>query len=35
MDILLIEDNEKISENIKKYLELEGFSVDISYNGED
>lgn len=33
--ILLIEDNREISDNIKEYLELEGFSVEQSFDGED
>jgi len=33
MKILLVEDNKKISENIRKYLELEWFEVDIEYDG--
>ena len=29
--ILLIEDNKKISENIKSYLELDNFNIEIAY----
>lgn len=32
--ILLIEDNREISENIKEYLELEGYSVVQAFDGE-
>lgn len=35
MKILLIEDNKKISENIRKYLELEWFHVDVSFDWKD
>ena len=33
--ILLVEDNREISENIKEYLELEGYSVTQAFDGED
>ena len=32
--ILLIEDNKDISRNIKEYLELEGYLVEVAYDGE-
>lgn len=35
MKILVVEDNEKLAENIKKYLELEGFIVDLAYDGNE
>jgi two-component system response regulator ArlR len=35
MKILLIEDNKKISDNIRRYLELEWFLVDVSFDGEN
>jgi len=34
MRILLVEDNKMISRNIKKFLELEWFVVDLAYDGE-
>lgn len=33
--ILLIEDNRDISSNIKEYLELEGYTIDTAYDGEE
>jgi len=33
--ILVVEDNKKLAENIKKYLELEGFIVDLAYDGNE
>lgn len=35
MKILVVEDNKKLAENIKKYLELEGFIVDLAYDGNE
>lgn len=35
MNILLVEDNKTIATNIQKYLELEHFQVDVSYDGEE
>lgn len=35
MKLLVIEDNKKIADNLKKGLELNGYAVDLSYNGED
>ena len=33
--ILLIEDNKEISNNIKEYLELEGYNIDIAFDWEE
>ena len=33
MKILLIEDQQQIANNIKRYLELEGFEVDVEGDG--
>jgi DNA-binding response OmpR family regulator len=35
MKILLLEDDKILSESLKEYLELEGFSVDLAYDGEE
>jgi DNA-binding response OmpR family regulator len=32
--ILLIEDNQDISQNVKEYLEMEDYSVDQAFDGE-
>jgi len=34
MKVLLIEDNREISRNIKKYLELDSWTVDIAFDGQ-
>ncbi|NDK19927.1 response regulator transcription factor [Candidatus Gracilibacteria bacterium] len=34
MKVLLIEDNREISRNIKKYLELDSWAVDIAFDGQ-
>ncbi|OIP51934.1 hypothetical protein AUK10_04315 [Candidatus Gracilibacteria bacterium CG2_30_37_12] len=34
MRVLLIEDNREISKNIKRYLELDAWKVDIAYDGK-
>jgi DNA-binding response OmpR family regulator len=34
MKVLLIEDNREISRNIKRYLELDAWKVDIAYDGK-
>ncbi len=35
MRLLIVEDERKIADAVKKGLELEGFSVDVAYNGSD
>lgn len=35
MKILVIEDEKRIADSLKKGLELEGFSADVSYNGSE
>jgi len=35
MHILLIEDQQKLAENIRKYLELEGYAVTVSLDGKE
>jgi two-component system, OmpR family, response regulator len=35
MHILLIEDQQKLASNIRSYLEAEGFTVDVRYNGRE
>ena len=35
MKILLIEDQVQIARNIKRYLELEGFEVDVAHDGKE
>ena len=35
MRILVIEDEKRLSDNIKKGLTEEGFAVDVAYDGED
>ena len=34
MRVLLVEDNREISKNIKRYLELDAWKVDIAYDGK-
>lgn len=34
MKVLLVEDNREISKNIKRYLELDAWKVDIAYDGK-
>jgi DNA-binding response OmpR family regulator len=33
MHILIVEDNKAIADNEKRFLETEGFIVDVEYNG--
>ena len=34
MHVLIVEDNKPIAENEKKFLEMEGFAVDVVYDGK-
>ena len=35
MDVLIVEDNRRLAANVRRYLELEGYSADVAHDGVD